>query len=131
MDDRTLREYYTTPFREIVQAAQPGSIMSSYNAINGVPRPPNALPDRHAAARRRSASQGYFTSDCDAVYEIVARPPLAAAGLRPRAASNTSSATRSRMSAGEDSNCNAGYHDSCNYAQPASRARDRASRSRR
>src|SRR3954452_3212079 len=29
MDDRTLREYYTAQFRAIVQAAHPGSIMSS------------------------------------------------------------------------------------------------------
>ena len=37
MDDRTLREYYTHAFRGIVQATQPGSVMSSYNRVNGVP----------------------------------------------------------------------------------------------
>src|SRR6266540_4657532 len=36
-DDRSIREYYTMPFRKIVQAYQNGAIMSSYNEINGVP----------------------------------------------------------------------------------------------
>ena len=32
MDDRTLREYYTKAFRDVVQDSQPGSVMSSYNS---------------------------------------------------------------------------------------------------
>ena len=37
MDDRTLREYYTKAFRGITQAAHEGSVMSSYNSVNGTP----------------------------------------------------------------------------------------------
>ena len=56
-DDRTIREYYTMPFRKIVQASQNGAIMSSYNSVNGVPSAAERVPDRHADARRRSASR--------------------------------------------------------------------------
>ena len=37
MDQRTLREYYTAQFASIIGQAHPGSIMSSYNEVNGVP----------------------------------------------------------------------------------------------
>ncbi len=91
MDDRTLREYYTAAFRGVVQAAQPGSVMSSYNSINALspaptggtsaksppdPNNPNGAP---AAAdpylidtllRQTFGFKGYVTSDCDAVFEM-------------------------------------------------------------
>src|SRR4051812_4179698 len=71
MDDRTLREYYTAQFRAIVQAAHPGSIMSSYNRVNGVPAAASTyLMD--TLARETFGFDGYFTSDCDAIYEIQA-----------------------------------------------------------
>ena len=41
-DDRSIREYYTMPFRKIVQASQNGAVMSSYNEINGVPSAANS-----------------------------------------------------------------------------------------
>src|SRR3954453_20955724 len=37
MDERALREYYTAAFRDVVRSADPGSVMSSYNSINGTP----------------------------------------------------------------------------------------------
>ena len=40
MDERTLREYYTAQFASIIKQSNPGSIMSSYNEVNGFPRPP-------------------------------------------------------------------------------------------
>ena len=71
MDDRTLREYYTDQFRRIVQQAHPGSIMSSYNSVNGVPAAADVyLMD--TLARQTFGFQGYTTSDCDAIFEIVA-----------------------------------------------------------
>jgi len=70
MDDRTLREYYTAQFRRIVQQAHPGSIMSSYNSINGTPAAANVyLMDR--LMRQTFGFTGYFTSDCDAIFEMV------------------------------------------------------------
>src|SRR4051812_8432779 len=40
MDDRTLREYYTQAFRDVVRSAHPGSVMSSYNSVNANGTPP-------------------------------------------------------------------------------------------
>src|ERR1019366_287450 len=37
MDERTLREYYTAQFKQIIQQSHPGSIMSAYNEVNGTP----------------------------------------------------------------------------------------------
>ena len=113
MDDRTLREYYTKQFRDIVGAAHPGSLMSSYNSINGVPSPANVyLTD--TLARETFGFGGYFTSDCDAIYEIQAghhwQPPGWAAPL------DNIARHAFAMSAGEDLDCNTGYHDSSNYA---------------
>src|SRR3954468_9865018 len=40
MDDRTLREYYTAAFRDVVRSSDPGSVMSSYNSINAIGQVP-------------------------------------------------------------------------------------------
>lgn len=112
MDERTLREYYTAQFRNLIQQAGPGSIMSSYNEINGVP----TAADVHlmdTLARETYGFDGYFTSDCDAVYEIQAghhwQPPGYTQPL------NADQRTAFANSAGEDLNCDQGYHDASNY----------------
>ncbi len=112
MDERTLREYYTAQFRDIIAKSHPGSIMSSYNEVNGVP----AAADVHlidTLARETFGFGGYFTSDCDAVYEIQAghhwQPPGASAPL------DQYGRTAYANSAGEDLDCNQGYHDAYNY----------------
>ena len=112
MDQRTLREYYTAQFADIVEQAHPGSIMSSYNEVNGVPAAANVqLIDN--LARETYGFDGYFTSDCDAVYEIQAghqwQPPGAPAPL------DQYGRTAYAVSAGEDLDCNAGYHDQYSY----------------
>jgi beta-glucosidase len=112
MDDRTLREYYTDTFRRIIQDAQPGSIMSAYNSVNGVPSAANVyLMD--TLARETFGFQGYTTSDCDAIFKIVDghhwQPP---GYTRPV---NNTERHAFAMSAGEDLNCNAGYRDAYNY----------------
>ena len=112
MDDRTLREYYTDTFRNIIQQAQPGSIMSSYNSVNGVPAAADVyLMD--TLARQTFGFQGYTTSDCDAIFEIVAghhwQPP---GYTRPV---NNTERHAFAMSAGEDLDCNAGFRDGFNY----------------
>jgi beta-glucosidase len=112
-DDRTIREYYTKQFRDIVAAAHPGSVMSSYNSVNGVPSPANVyLID--TLMRETFGFQGYMVSDCDAIYEIQNghhwQPPGASAPL------DSVERHAFAMSAGEDLNCNTGYHDSANYS---------------
>jgi beta-glucosidase len=112
MDDRTLREYYTAQFRRIVQQAHPGSIMSSYNSLNGTPAAANVyLMD--ALMRETFGFTGYFTSDCDAIFEMVRshhwQPPNM---TRPI---NNTERHAYAMSAGEDLDCNAGFRDAFNY----------------
>jgi beta-glucosidase len=112
MDQRTLHEYYTAQFASIIQQSHPGSIMSSYNEVNGVPAAASVqLMD--TMARETFGFNGYFTSDCDAIYEIQAghqwQPPQAAAPL------NQYGRTAFANSAGEDLDCNAGYSDQYNY----------------
>src|SRR3954464_6843997 len=112
MDPRTLQEYDTKPFRGIVQESHPGSIMSSYNRVNGVRWAASAyLMDPRA--RQTFGFDGYFTSDCDAVFEIVAghhwQPP---SWTRPL---NNTERHAFAMTAGEDLDCNAGFRDGFNY----------------
>src|SRR3954453_14116740 len=97
MDDRTLREYYTAAFRDVVRSSDPGSVMSSYNSINangqttatgetsekkGADGKPAADPNNPTGAptssdpylidtllRETFGFDGYVTSDCDAVQQ--------------------------------------------------------------
>jgi beta-glucosidase len=113
MDERTLREYYTAQFRDIIQQSNPASIMSAYNRVNGVPAAANVhLID--TLARETFGFTGYFTSDCDAIYEIQAghhwQPPGYPHPL------DQYERTAWANAAGEDLDCNTGYHDQWNYA---------------
>jgi beta-glucosidase len=113
MDDRTLREYYTWPYRNISQEAHVGSIMSSYNRVNGTPSPASVyLTD--TLARETFGFGGYFTSDCDAIYEIQAGHHW----LPPNSSTAVTAVTRHAyaLSAGEDLDCNKGYNDGQSYA---------------
>jgi beta-glucosidase len=112
MDQRTLREYYTAQFASIIAQSHPGSIMSAYNEINGIPGPAN-VQLMQEMARETFGFNGYFTSDCDAVYIMQAGhnwvPPNSTVPV------NQYTRTAYANSAGEDLNCNAGYHDSYDY----------------
>jgi beta-glucosidase len=113
MDDRTLEEYYTDQFRQIVQQAHPGAIMSSYNEVQGTPSPVNVkLID--TLARETWGFGGYFTSDCDAIYEVQAGHDW----IPPNSTVPVNAVTRHAyaLSAGEDLNCNEGYNDGNSYA---------------
>jgi beta-glucosidase len=112
MDERTLREYYTAQFKQIIQQSHPGSIMSAYNSVNNIPSPANVhLID--TLARQTFGFDGYFTSDCDSVYEIYHghnwQPPGYSRPL------NVNEARAFANAAGEDLNCNAGYADNFSY----------------
>ena len=118
-DERASREYYTAQFRKIVQMANPGSVMSSYNNISVTPYQSYSYP---AAAspylidnlmRQTFGFQGYFTSDCDAVYTITGRHNWTPPGWSR--AMNTTERSAWALAAGEDLECNTGYNDSVNY----------------
>jgi beta-glucosidase len=113
MDERTLREYYTAQFRDVIKWSRPGSIMSAYNRVNGVPAAASVhLID--TLARQTYGFGGYFTSDCDAVYEIMAGQNWLPPG-DPRPLDQFGR-TAYAQSAGEDLDCDQGYHDEWNYA---------------
>jgi beta-glucosidase len=113
MDDRTLREYYTRQFRDIVRRSQPASIMTSYNRVNGVPTTASRyLMD--TLARQTFGFEGFFTSDCDSIAEIQNghhwRPPGWAEPLTELERHAWANA------AGNDLDCQQGYRDDYNYA---------------
>ncbi|MDR7302871.1 glycoside hydrolase family 3 C-terminal domain-containing protein [Haloactinomyces albus] len=112
MDERTLREYYTAPFREVIRNSDPGSIMAAYNRVNGVP----ASADLHlldTLARKTFGFDGFFTSDCDSVYEIQHghqwQPPNKEEPVDHIERNAYANA------AGIDLNCNQGFHDEHHY----------------
>lgn len=112
MDDRTLREYYTKQFRDIVRESDPASIMSSYNRVNGVPTSASVyLLD--TLARKTFGFNGFVTSDCDSIFEIQRGHQWQPPGYdRP-----VDEVERHAFanSAGVDLDCNQGYHDAFNY----------------
>jgi beta-glucosidase len=105
-DERTLREYYTAGFRQIIAQSQPGAIMSAFNSVNGTPSAAN-VHLMQTLARQTYGFDGYFTSDCDAVDDIVAKhqwqPPGYSRPLNPTEARAFADA------AGEDLNCNLSF----------------------
>lgn len=107
-DERSIREYYTMPFRKIVQDSQNGAIMSSYNEINGVPSAANTYLN-DTLMRETFGFQGYFTGDCDAVNEISARHHWQPDGTDHPVSDVEQFAYT--LGSGEDAECNAGYSD--------------------
>jgi beta-glucosidase len=116
-DDRSIREYYTMPFRKIVQSSQNGAIMSSYNEINGVPSAANAYLN-DTLMRETFGLQGYFTGDCDAVNQVNTRHHWQPAGF-PHIATVVEQFAFT-LGSGEDAECNAGYNGSGSYRGPTS-----------
>ena len=66
---RNFWEYYTRAYRSCVLNGDVFTVMSAYNAINGIP----CSADRFlltSLLRNRWDFRGYVTSDCDAIYNI-------------------------------------------------------------
>jgi beta-glucosidase-like glycosyl hydrolase len=74
VSDTQLRDYYTTVFRNLIEQAHVGGVMTSYNAINGTP----AVADTYTInelARVTDGFRGYVTSDCGGVSTTYKQPP--------------------------------------------------------
>jgi beta-glucosidase len=69
VDDRSLREYYLPAFEASVREAGVFSLMSAYNAVNGVPSPANRTLLIHIL-REEWDFDGYVVSDCDAIRNV-------------------------------------------------------------
>ncbi|MBT2729535.1 glycoside hydrolase family 3 C-terminal domain-containing protein [Bacillus sp. ISL-75] len=116
VDERSLREYYSAPFKGVVQKSNVSSVMTAYNRVNGIPASAN-VHTMDTLLRQTFGFSGYETSDCDAVFEISNpngghnwTPP---GWTRPV---NPVERTAFSIAAGEDLNCNAGYSDAYSFA---------------
>jgi len=69
VDERSLREYYLPAFKACVTQGKVFSIMSAYNALNGVPCPANRTLLTNIL-RKEWGFNGYVVSDCDAVSNV-------------------------------------------------------------
>jgi len=69
MDSRDMREFYLTPYKKLIEEDNLPSIMSSYNAVNGVPTSASKLY-LDTIARRTYGMKGYVTGDCAAIEDI-------------------------------------------------------------
>ena len=69
IDERFLREYYLPAFKAAVTEGKVQSVMSAYNAVNGVPASVNNwLLD--SILRQEWDCEGYVVSDCGAISDI-------------------------------------------------------------
>ena len=69
IDERFLREYYLPAFKAAVIEGKVQSVMSAYNAVNGVPASVNKwLLD--SVLRQEWGFAGYVVSDCGAISDI-------------------------------------------------------------
>lgn len=70
MDDRDMREFYLAPYRKLIREYKLPSIMTAYNAVNGVPVSASRfLVD--TIVRKTYGLDGYITGDCGAIDDIV------------------------------------------------------------
>ncbi len=106
MDERTLREYYTAQFRQIIDSSHPGSLMTAFNAIDGRPA---AVNDHlvEGLARRTYGFDGYLTSDCDGIDDVYSQQHWHAPGYGR--AVNETEARAIANSTGVDLNCTLPY----------------------
>jgi len=88
MDSRDLREFYTYPYKRLIEDNRLPSIMSSYNAVNHVPTSASVFY-LDTLARRTWGMKGYVTGDCAAIqdiwdghYFVGTQEEAAAAGLK-------------------------------------------------
>ena len=70
IDERDLREYYTYAFKNAIENGKAESIMTSYNAVNGVPVSVSEeiLDDM---LRRTWGFDGYVVTDCDSLSDVI------------------------------------------------------------
>lgn len=69
VDERSLREYYLPVFKACVTEGKVYSVMSAYNAVNGVPSPANRTLLTNIL-RTEWGFNGYVVSDCDAAANV-------------------------------------------------------------
>lgn len=81
-NDETIRDYYTAPFKYLIEDAHVAGLMTSYNAINGTPAVANTYTVNELA-QRTYGFNGYITSDCGAVGTTYDNFPIGHAWAAP------------------------------------------------
>ena len=106
MDARNLREYYLPAFETAVKEGNVRSVMSAYNALNGIPCGANRelLID---ILRGEWGFTGFVTSDCGAVEDVYNKHHYVSTPAEASAVS---------MKNGEDLNCGTTFQDYCKKA---------------
>ncbi len=102
MDSRDMREFYLYPYKELIENDDLPSIMSSYNAVNGVPTSASTLY-LDTIARRTYGMKGYVTGDCAAIEDIYTGHYYV---------ETAEEATAAGLKAGVDSDCGSVYQRS-------------------
>lgn len=114
LDERTLREYYTRQFRDIVKKSHPASIMTAYNRVNDIPMSANVyLLD--TLARETFGFKGFYTTDCDSIFTMYTADKQ---NWQPVGFTRTINAIEAHayaLTAGVDLNCNKGWSNAYNY----------------
>lgn len=101
-----LAEYFMPQFITAVRDAKVHSVMSSYNAVNGVPSSTNTF-FLQTLLRDSWNFDGYVTSDCDSVYNV----------FNPHGyAKNITAAAADSMRAGTDMDCGTSYQYNLNQS---------------
>lgn len=99
MDNRDMREFYLRPYKSLIEGDNLPSIMTAYNAVNGVPLSASKfLVD--TIARRTYGMKGYVTGDCGAITDIISGHKFAKDGPE---------ATAMGLITGVDSDCGGEY----------------------
>ncbi len=108
MDDRNLREYYLPAFEMAVKEGNVRSIMSAYNAVNGIPcgASHELLID---ILRNEWGFDGFVTSDCGAVDDVYQ-------SNRHHYVNTGAEASAVSIKNGEDLNCGSTFQDHCKEA---------------
>jgi beta-glucosidase len=107
-DIRSLREYYTAPYRDMILNAGTSSVMTAYSTVNGVPVSMSSyLMD--TLLRQTWGFDGYVTSDCDSV-STIARHNY----VNPHTGKvlTVPEQFASALAHGEDLECNGGHSNS-------------------
>lgn len=106
VNDFNLREYYLPAFEKVVKNANVRSIMSAYNAVNGVPCGANGILLNNIL-RQEWEFNGFVTSDCGAIDDIY---------QKHRYVTTAAEACGVAISNGEDLNCGNTFQDYCKEA---------------
>lgn len=101
LDERDMREYYLLPYRKLIREYNLPSIMTAYNAVNGIPTSASKyLVD--SIARKTYGMDGYVTGDCGAIDDMVRGHYYAG---------NNAEATAQGLVSGVDTDCGGVYQN--------------------